>query len=184
MNTKDQLLKIISILFYWHLSSLTVLNSQCRGFLMFFLKSGSAISTHNAFLCPLMLWALIVIEVVPLSTSSLTSKTHTHRIHTYTSRKCTMRKLKEVPSLVSPLRVVISTSALFFFCSSLNLSPRTNRGMLLSVKHIFNFSASCLWNGGNTRPSRWERQNKVFLFYFNPSSLSQHDGIQVRQCPK
>lgn len=45
---------------------------------MFSLKSGCAISTHNACLCPLMLLALILIGAVLLSTSSLASNTHTH----------------------------------------------------------------------------------------------------------
>lgn len=59
---------------------------------MFFLKSGSAISTHNACLCPPMLSALILIGVVLLTTSSLPGKTHTQ--HTPMSRKHMMRKLE------------------------------------------------------------------------------------------
>lgn len=43
---------------------------------MFFLKSGSAASTYNVRLCPLMLPALILIATVPLSTSSITSNPH------------------------------------------------------------------------------------------------------------
>lgn len=45
---------------------------------MLFLKSGSAISTHNACLCPPTLLALILIEAILISTSSLATKTHTH----------------------------------------------------------------------------------------------------------
>lgn len=53
---------------------------------MFSLKSGSAISTHNACLCPPMLLALILIGAVPLSTSSLSHQLKTHaRTHIQTT---------------------------------------------------------------------------------------------------
>lgn len=66
---------------------------------MFSFKSGSAISTHNACLCLLMLLALILIRALLLSTSFLASKnTQTHS--TYTSRNHMMGKLEEPPILV------------------------------------------------------------------------------------
>lgn len=60
------------------LLALIVLIGHCRGFPVFSFKSGSAISSHNARLCPLMLLALILIRVVLLSTSSPASKIYTH----------------------------------------------------------------------------------------------------------
>lgn len=73
VNTKDQLSKRIPL-------SLAPLGISCwsRGFLMLFLQSGSAVSTHNVRLCPLMLPALILIANVLLSTSSITSKPTQH----------------------------------------------------------------------------------------------------------
>lgn len=66
---------------------------------MFFLKSGSAISTHNACLCPPMLLALILIGAELVSTSSLASKTHT-------SRKHMMGKLEE-PAVFSSFLISV-----------------------------------------------------------------------------
>lgn len=68
VNTKDQLSKRTPF-------SLAPLSISCwsRGFLMFFLKSGSAVSTYNVRLCPRMLPASILIATVLLSTSSITS---------------------------------------------------------------------------------------------------------------
>lgn len=74
--TKDPLSLIISISIYRHLSTLIVIIDQCGqcgGLTLFFLKSGSAISTNNACFCPLMQLALILIRSVLLSTSSFTS---------------------------------------------------------------------------------------------------------------
>lgn len=162
-----------------------VSNGRCRGILMYFLKSGSAISTHNACLCPLKPLALILIRAV-LSTSSLASQTH--KAYTHRSKKHMMRKLGEVP-------ILFFCSWCLYFCalwqSRVEIQPTRKLWEVTFSQDIFKVYASCLWAALTVQGSRkscgytllilQRKTAQIFPQKCNPSSLLEDDSIHSAQ---
>lgn len=156
--------------------------SRCGGFSMFSLKSGSAISTNNARLCPLMLLALILIGVVLLSTSSLASRTETAHIRP----ENTSWESWATNHFFPPYHLYFCLCVAFSVAKhSWNFSPRTNCGMPLSVMHIIKLcflfvrrshTSGEVWKQKRQKKKRLSNTKFFLLHHFKPSALPQHEA--------